>query len=177
MTIELQVDRLEQPGAAAILADLDRLRDIAGIDLANRGLCRRLDAIAAQTRAELGLPTSLVTLVLDRAQFIVGSAGLSGWIDAVSGTPIEWSFCVNAVITGEAYVIEDAARDPRQRANPLVTQDRIGSYCGVPLVSSAGYILGAHCVLGDEPHDYTVNDLLVLRRAGDEIVAVLDEYR
>lgn len=177
MSTDLGTGLLEQPEATRILADLERLREIAAIDLADLELRRRLDAIAHETRERLGLPTSLITLVLDSAQLIAGSDGLDGWMAEVGGTPVEWSFCVNAVLTGEPYVVQDAAHDPRQFANPLVTEDHIASYCGVPLVSSSGRMLGAHCVLGDQPHDYTLEDVAVLQAAADRIVAVLEDYR
>lgn len=177
MTADLDLELLEQPEATRILADLDRLREIAAIDLADPELRRRLDAIAHETRERLGLPTSLITLVLDSAQLIAGSDGLDGWMAEAGGTPVEWSFCVNAVLTGEPYVVQDAAHDPRQFANPLVTEDHIASYCGVPLVSSSGRMLGAHCVLGDRPHEYTLDDVEVLRAAADRIVTVLEQHR
>lgn len=177
MTTDHGTGLLDQPEPTKILADLDRLRDIAGIDLADPELRRRLDVIAHETRQRLGLPMSLVTLVLDSAQLIAGSDGVAGWIAEAGGTPIEWSFCVNAVLAGEPYVVADAANDPRQWDNPLVTQDHIASYCGVPLVSSGGHLIGAHCVLGDEPHDYTLADIAVLQLAADQVIAVLDEFR
>jgi GAF domain-containing protein len=158
------------------LAHPDRIRELARIDLDDPVLRARLDAIARDTRERLGAQIGLITLVLDSVQLIAGSDGLDGWMAAAGGTPVEWSFCANAVLTGRPYVVEDAALDPRQAGNPLVTQDGIASYCGVPLTGATGQVLGAHCVLGRQPHEYTPADLAVLHEAGLQASRVLGEH-
>src|SRR3954465_736793 len=93
---------------------------LAGIDSDNPELRAKLDEISARTAARLGQPVSLVSLVLDGAQLFVGSFGLQGWQAELGGTPIEWSFCVNTVRSGQPYVVTDARIDALHAANPLV---------------------------------------------------------
>ena len=179
--MSIPAPRPEQPATTGhevtmqLLADPDRLRELARIDLDDPALRARLDAIARDTRARLGATVSLITLVLDSVQLVAGSDGLDGWMAAAGGTPVEWSFCADAVLTGRPYVVEDAAHDPRQAGNPLVTQDGIASYCGVPLTGPTGRLLGAHCVLGREPATYTPEQLAALQEAGREVSRVLGE--
>ncbi|GAA2640511.1 GAF domain-containing protein [Paractinoplanes durhamensis] len=156
--------------------DFRRMAVLAGIDIDNPELRRRLDALSERTAALLGRPSSLVSMVLDSAQFFAGSYGLDGWLGEMGGTPIEWSFCVNAVRSGQSYVVPDAAADALQSGNPLVYIDGIRSYAGVPLVVD-GEVLGAHCVLDKAPGEFTPDDLGELRRGADEIVALLSSYR
>lgn len=158
------------------LADLDRIRVLAGLDLRNPRLRAGLDEITTRTATRLGLPVSLASIVLDTAQFLAGSHGVTGWIADVEGTPVEWSFCARAVISGEPYVVPDATADPDQSGNPLVTEDGFRSYAGVP-VTLDGAVLGAHCVIGTEPHDFTAADLAELARSATEIAALLQRYR
>jgi GAF domain-containing protein len=153
-----------------------RMAVLAEIDIDNPALRRQLDAITERTAKRLGRPVSLVSMVLDTAQFFAGSYGLDGWLAEVQGTPIEWSFCVNAVISGEPYVVPDAATDLLQSTNPLVTADGLGSYAGVPIVVD-GAVLGAHCVLGFGPDSFGPADLEELRRSAAEVAALLEEYR
>jgi GAF domain-containing protein len=160
----------------AALADARRLRVLAGIDLQNPRLRARLDEVATRTAQRLGMPISLASIVLDTAQYVAGSHGLTGWIAEVGGTPVEWSFCAHAVASGRPYVVPDAAADPDQAGNPLVTVDGLRSYAGVPIVVD-GAVLGAHCAVGAEPHAFTEADLEILRRAADEIADLLQEYR
>src|SRR5690349_8260946 len=112
----------------------ERLAVIGGIDLDDAELQRRLNAIAERTATRLHLPISLVSIVLDTAQVFLGAHGLHGWLADAGGTPVEWSFCANAVTSGRPYVVPDAAADPRQATNPLVTADGIRSYAGIPIV-------------------------------------------
>ena len=158
------------------LDDLARMRVLAGLDLDNPVLRRELDAITERTAGRLGLPISLVSFVLDTAQLLGGSYGLDGWIAAVRGVPVEWSFCANAVASGRPYVVPDATTDAQQAGNPLVTVDGVRSYAGVPLVLD-GQVLGAHCIIGADAHIFTDADLAELRDRAEEITALLKNYR
>lgn len=154
----------------------DRFDILAGIDLDDAELRSRLDRIAERTAERLGQPIALVSMVLDTAQVFSGSYGLTGWLAEMAGTPLEWSFCVNAVRTGAPYVVPDATVDALQAVNPLVTVDGIRSYAGVPIVID-GAVLGAHCVLGLDPHEFTDAELAELRRGAAEISELLRSYR
>ncbi|WP_433301991.1 GAF domain-containing protein [Actinoplanes sp. CA-030573] len=156
--------------------DRRRLTVLSAIDLDHPELRKRLDEIAERAASRLGRPVGLVSMVLDTAQFFAGSYGLEGWLAELRGTPIEWSFCVNAVMSGEPYVVPDAAADLVQSANPLVTADGVRTYAGVPIVVD-GVVLGAHCVLGFSPSEFGPEDLDELRRGAEEIAEVFDAYR
>ncbi|GIM89021.1 GAF domain-containing protein [Paractinoplanes toevensis] len=156
--------------------DFQRLAALAEIDIDNPELRGKLDALAERAASRLGRPVGLISMVLDSSQFFAGSHGLEGWLAELGGTPIEWSFCVNAVRSGQPYVVPDARADPLQSSNPLVCADGVRSYAGVPIVLD-GEVLGAHCVLGYAPGDFSPADLEELRRGAEEIVALLAEYR
>jgi GAF domain-containing protein len=158
------------------LADIDRIRVIAGLDLRNPHLRAQLDAITTRTAERLGLPISLASIVLDTAQFLAGSHGVAGWIAEAEGTPVEWSFCAHAVASAAPYVVPDTAADPEQSGNPLVTEDGFRSYAGFP-VTVDGAVLGAHCVIGTEPRDFTTADLAWLEESAKEISDLLERYR
>ncbi len=158
------------------LGDLQRMQVLASIDLDSLGLRQKLDAVTTQTAQRLGLPISLVSLVLDTAQFLAGSHGLDGWIAEAEGTPIEWSFCAHAVASGQPYIVPDAGIDAQQCENPLVTVDGIRSYAGVPVILD-GQAIGAHCVIGPDAHTFTDDDLDELRRGTAEIIEILHHYR
>jgi GAF domain-containing protein len=155
-----------------MIDDPDRIAVLSRIDLDDAELRRRLDVITERTARRLGQPIGLVSMVLDSAQFFIGSHGLDGWLADVGGTPIEWSFCANVVTTGEDYVVPDASADLQQATNPLVTADGIRAYAGAPIVVD-GAILGAHCVLGYAAHNFSEEDLAEIRRGAEEIAAML----
>ena len=159
------------------LADFDRLAAVAGYDLDDPDLRRRLDELSMRTAAALGQPISMVSLILDTAHLVAGSTPLPGWGADVEGVPVEWSFCANAVVTSAPYVVGDAARDRLQYDNPLVTLDGVACYAGVPLITPEGHAIGAHCVLGPVPHEFTATEIAHLRAAAAEAVVVLEEHR
>jgi GAF domain-containing protein len=164
-------------GAGGVLGDPARQREIAELDL----LSDEVDEIFQQTvdeaAARLGLPMSLVTVVMEQAQYFAAHHGIGGWMKEVRGTPGEWSFCANAVQSGEPFVVEDATVHPAVRENPLVTVDGIACYAGIPLVTSRGHVLGTLCVLGTAPHTFTDHDLDVLRELAGRAAARIEERR
>ncbi|GAA0588025.1 hypothetical protein GCM10010172_86320 [Paractinoplanes ferrugineus] len=162
------------PVTDAPLADIHRLRVLAALDLADPELRRKLNVLTERTAGRLGMPISLVTVVSHVAQDFIGSYGLSGWMEDARGTPVEWSFCRQAVVSRRPYIVPDARTDPRQSSNPLVTEDGMQSYAGVPIIIG-GEVIGTHCVLGTSPHAYTEADLDELARTAEEITALLRE--
>jgi len=159
------------------LSTLDRMREVASYNLFDASMREELDLICQRTAQRLDQPIGLVTIVLNNAQLVVGKSGLAGWIAESEGTPAEWAFCARAVIAGKPYVVPDASADPVQRENPLVANDHVTAYAGVPLRSPGGQVLGAHCVLNDQPHDFTPAEVGELERAAIEILDVLNHYR
>jgi len=158
------------------LSDYERLSRIAEIDLLNPELVARLDEISRRTMSRLGREASYVSIVLDSAQMILSSAGLSGWICHAGGTPVEWSFCGQTVALARTYVVPDATVDDVHKDSPLVTTDGTRSYAGVPLMTADGYVLGAHCVIDSNPHVFTDAEIVELQSAAEEIAAILAEY-
>lgn len=154
------------------ITDLQRLEELASLPLGEETR-RALDAIARKTASEFGLPISLVSIVLDGAQFFPGATGLDGWLAETRGTPVEWAFCRKVVEGSDPFLVEDAAQDPRVQENPLVTQDGIGCYLGVPLVTPRGNRLGSLCVIGGEPRSFSEAEVGRLRELASEAVEVL----
>ncbi len=159
------------------LRDEDRLREVVALGLLTPETDEILDAVAAEAATRLGLPISLVSIVLDESQFFAASHGLNGWLETTRGTPVEMSFCSNAVLSGEPFVVEDALTNPITMMNPLVTEDGIRCYAGIPLVSSRGFRLGTLCVLGNEPREFQESDLVVLRELAAEAVNRIESRR
>ncbi|RZS89779.1 GAF domain-containing protein [Motilibacter rhizosphaerae] len=159
------------------VTDAERLQEVGSYDLYSDEVRAQLDAFARAAAARFDLPIGLVSIVLDEAQYLAGTSGVEGWIDEADGTPVEWSFCVNAVRNRAPYVVPDATVDPLQHDNPLVTDDGIRSYAGAPLVTSSGHVLGSYCVIGTTPRDFTAEEVAELTRMADEVVAAIEQHR
>lgn len=154
----------------------DRMRHLAGYDLFADGLTERLDAVAARTAQRLGTPVSLVSMILDSSQWIIGGHGVGDRVTEVQGTPAEWALCTHTVLGGRPYCVTDVADSPHAD-NPLLRMTGLRSYAGVPLQDGSGHTLGAHCVMDTARRDFDEDDLTVLRQGAAEIMRLLDDVR
>ncbi|MEU4620453.1 GAF domain-containing protein [Actinoplanes sp. NPDC023801] len=161
-------DRLGEPA---------RIHQIARYDVFDTTLQARLDAVAARTAGLLHAPVSMISVVLDSSQFIIGQYGVPGWIGEVQGTPAEWALCTHTVLAGAPYCITDGTADPAHAGNPVFAIAPIRSYAGVPLSDDSGHVLGAHCVLDVTPRTFTEADIAVLTAGAAETMHILAEHR
>ena len=158
--------------------DPARLAEIAELGLLSTEVDPILQDVASRAAAMLRLPVSLVSVVLDEALHVAGSHGIDGlWLGDVRGHPVEWSFCRTSVATRDAFVVENASEHPEHRTNPLVVQDGVRCYAGVPLISSRGFVLGNLCVVGMEERTFTDDELTALRTLAAEAVRRIEERR
>lgn len=154
-----------------------RLEEITKLGLASKHQHPALQELVDTACDELGLPIGLVSIVLDGAQYFAVMRGLSGWLEKARGTPIEWSFCANVVAQREPFVVTDATEDPRLQGNPLVSQEGIHAYAGVPLETSKGEIVGSFCVIGNEQRSFTEEDVDLLRRLAADAMRHIEQGR
>ena len=160
------------------LHDAERLQEIAELGLLSSDVDPILQDVAARAAARLGLPVSLISVVLDEALHVAGSHGIDGlWLGEVGGHPVEWSFCKTSVHTRDAFVVENAPAHPEHATNPLVVQDGVRCYAGVPLISSRGFVLGNLCVVGLEARTFSADEMAALRALATEAVRRIEERR
>ena len=160
------------------LYDPDRLQEIADLDLLSPAVDPVLRDIAEEAAARLQLPVSLISVVLDEALHVAGSHGIDGlWLGETRGHPVEWSFCATSVRTRDAFVVENAPAHPYHGTNPLVTEDGVRCYAGVPLTSSRGHVLGNLCVVGLEERSFSEGDVQLLRDLAREAVRRIEARR
>lgn len=136
-----------------------RLATLHSLSLLDESTPEEFAALARLAQRFLRVPIALVSLVDDERQWFLAHEGLD-----VAETPRADSFCAHAILgQGEVLVVEDAQRDERFAANPLVTGDpRIRFYAGVPLSSAEGLPLGTLCVIDRTPRQLSADERAVL---------------
>ena len=160
------------------LHDEDRLQEIHDLDLLSPDVDAILGDIADRAASRLGLPVSLISVVLDEALHVAGMHAPDGlWLADTRGHPVEWSFCATSVRTRDAFVVENAEAHADHATNPLVTLDGVRCYAGVPMISSRGHVLGNVCVVGLEARSFSEGDVALLRALADEAVERIEARR
>lgn len=152
------------PVPAAAPQDAEALSGHALLGTPPEEVFDRLARLAAQVT---DCPMALVTVLAGQRQWFKARVGLD-----LRETPRDWAFCKQALASGEAFVVSDAAKDARFAANPLVTRSpHVRFYAGVPLEDAQARRFGTLCVLDREPRRLREREL----RALHELAAIASE--
>ncbi|KQP74859.1 histidine kinase [Methylobacterium sp. Leaf111] len=131
--------------------EVERLRALDRYRLLDTPREQDFDEIAEAAADLCETPIAVVNLVGDGRQFFKAEVGLG-----VRETPLESSFCRQAILQDDFLCVPDASRDPRFEGNPLVTGDPgLRFYAGAVLKTADGHPVGTVCVLDTKPHDLT----------------------
>ncbi|WP_310347529.1 PAS domain S-box protein [Methylobacterium sp. BE186] len=128
----------------------------------------------AEAAAELcETPIAVVNLVGEGRQFFKAEVGLG-----VRETPLETSFCRQAILQEEFLYVPDAARDPRFENNPLVTgEPGLRFYAGALLKTAEGQPIGTVCVLDTEPRELSERQRRGLARLARQTMTQMELRR
>lgn len=150
-----------------------RLEILRSYDLLDTPPEQTFDDFALIASQICGTPIALITLVDAHRQWFKAKVGLAG-----SETPREHAFCAHTIMSGDLMIVEDATKDARFAANPLVTSDpNIRFYAGAPLVDSKGFGLGSLCVIDRAPRQLTAEQQRVLAALARQVVAQFEFRR
>src|SRR5215510_5558548 len=141
-------------------ARLDALRRTSLLDSPPEQAFDRLTRLATTV---LRVPVALVSLVDGDRQFFKSHCGLPEPLASSRQTPLSHSFCQHAVGSREPLVVGDARRDPRFGHHHAFSELGVIAYAGIPLITSEGYALGTFCVVDRQPHDWTEEEIGILR--------------
>ena len=141
-------------------ARLEALRRTSLLDSPPEEAFDRLTRLATTV---LRVPVALVSLVDGDRQFFKSQTGLSEPFASSRQTPLTHSFCKHAVGSREPLLVADARRDPVLGHYPTVSELGVIAYAGIPLITSEGHALGTFCVVDRRPHDWTEEEIGILR--------------
>jgi sigma-B regulation protein RsbU (phosphoserine phosphatase) len=135
------------------------------LDTPPDGAFDRITALAAK---HFDVPISIVSIVDTDRIWFKSHHGID--VPEIDRDP---GLCASAILGDGAWIVEDAQRDPRTMANPLVAGEMgLRFYAGAPLVTQDGYSLGTLCVIDQDPREFTEEQAETL---SDMAAVVMDE--
>ncbi|MGU3537959.1 PAS domain S-box protein [Methylobacterium sp. A54F] len=144
-----------------------RLRALDRYQLLDTPRQQDFDEIAEAAAELCGTPIAVVNLIGDGRQFFKAEVGLG-----VRETPLDTSFCRQAILQEDFLCVPDASSDGRFAGNPLVTgESGLRFYAGAVLRTAEGYAIGTVCVLDTKSHDLTDRQRKGLMRLGRQTMA------
>lgn len=157
------------------LRDPDRLAAIERLDLLGDGPIEAFDRATRTATERLGAPVALVSIVVDDRQIFRSHAGLPEPWASRPEAPLDVSFCQHVVATGAELVVADAAT--HELADDVAAARAVGvvAYLGVPLWDADGHVLGSFCAIRPQAHEWSPEELAILREVAEEVHAHLAE--
>jgi signal transduction histidine kinase/ActR/RegA family two-component response regulator len=123
----------------------------------------RFDRLTRLAARALGAPIALVSLITAQEQLFKSCYGLEGHPAGVGRrTPLNYSICKHAVISGEPLIISDARTHPLVRENAAISELGVIAYAGIPLVVESGDVIGSFCVIDNKPRQWTDAEIEML---------------
>jgi diguanylate cyclase (GGDEF)-like protein/PAS domain S-box-containing protein len=152
--------------------ETERLSALGALDILGGAAEPQFDAVCRTARALFGAPIAIVSLVAEDRQWFKGRCGLDA-----DGTSRDVAFCDHTIQSDDVLVVEDACRDARFSANPLVTgEPGIRFYAGAPLILRPGVRLGSLCIIDTKPRSLTAEQAGQLQDLAEVVAAHLRLY-
>ncbi len=143
----------------AALKEAARIEVLQKYDILDTPPDGRFDRITRLAARLLNVPIAIVSLVDTDRIWFKSKFGVE--LQEVDREP---GLCASAILSDELYTVEDARKDPRTLANPLVAGEfGLQFYCAVPLNTVEGYNLGTFCVLDTKPRSLSHTEKEILR--------------
>jgi hypothetical protein len=137
-------------------ARTDALRDLGLLDTPPE---ERFDRVVRLAKRLFDVPLVALNLIDDDRLFTKSADGL----EPGTSTPRDISFCPRTIDTRQPLVIPDTTRDPEWAEHPLVTgSPHVRFYAGAPLAAPGGEIVGALCLIDQQPRVMSLTDHALL---------------
>ncbi|WP_255567965.1 PAS domain-containing protein [Brevundimonas sp. PAMC22021] len=135
--------------------EAERVAALRSFDILDTEREPAFDDIVALVARICEAPIAVVNLIDTERQWFKAEVGLG-----VRETPLDSSFCAQALLQQDSMVVRDATLDPRFEGNPLVTGEAgLRFYAGVLLKDEADLPIGTLCVLDTRPRPDGLSEL------------------
>lgn len=145
-------------------ARIDAVRRYDILDTPPDGSFDRVTALAAEL---FDVPIALVTIVDNDRIWFKSRFGLEG-VEQIGRDP---GLCASAILQDEPYIVEEARKDVRSLANPLVSgKFGLQFYAAAPLRTADGHRLGTLCIIDREPRMFSPRQAGLLQHLSEIVI-------
>ena len=169
---EVHVDLQLTMAPAKQIHDPARLQALEESGLLDTAPEEELDRFTRLAAKLLQTPSALISVVDRDRQYFKSEVGLRADLAQARQTPLSHSFCQWPVALKETLAVDEAASHPLVRHNPAIKDYGATAYCGVPLRTVSGHMIGTLCVVDDRPRTWTDDELEAL----EDLAGVLSDY-
>ena len=155
--------RTALPGEAGVpsyVLDSDRLEAVRRSGLLDCGAEEAFDRFTRMAANMTDAPIARLSIVDDTGQHFKSAVGPLPRCGR--STPLTHSICKHVVGDRAPLRIPNTAADPRVAHNGAVTEHGAGAYCGQPVHSPDGHVLGALCVADSSARPWSERDVTIL---------------
>ncbi len=152
----------------------ERLTALQSYNIFDTGEEKDYDDLTSLASIVCNIPIALITFIDEKRQ----------WFKSHHGTDFtenlrELSFCTHALASDiDIMIVPDASLDERFANNPMVTgPTKVAFYAGVPLVNEDGFALGTLCVLDQQTHTLTTDQIAALKTLAKQVVDKMELRR
>lgn len=156
------------------LTDPKRLQALEASDLMDGLAEEQFDRLTRLASKSLHAPVALISLVDDRRQYFKSHFGLSHLGIDQAETPLTHSYCQNVVTSEKPLIVELASEDQRVKDNLATIELNVASYCGVPLRTKDGQVIGSFCVLDTKERTWSNEDVELLTDLAKVVMTEID---
>jgi EAL domain-containing protein (putative c-di-GMP-specific phosphodiesterase class I) len=143
--------------------EIDRLNALRALNLLDTSPAESFDRITRMAAQLFGLPIAAVSLTDTDRQWFKSRVGVDHW-----QIPRELAPCSEVSESCGSLIVQDLLADQKYK-DSVLTKSGVRFYAGAPLITRDGYTLGAMCVLGTEPRDFSQQE----QRALDDLAAMV----
>lgn len=141
-------------------AEEKRLSALARYDILDTPPDGAFDNVTALAAQLFEVPIAIVSLVDSDRIWFKSTSGLDA--SEIGRDP---GLCASAVLENRPYIVEDATKDLRALANPLVAGEfGLRFYAAVPLRTHDGHNLGTLCVIDKKPRSADAAKIAILEQ-------------
>lgn len=132
------------------------------------------DKLTKEALERMNVPISTISIIDENREWYMSCQGIPN-----KQGPRDIAFCSWALISKDAFIVEDTLKDDRFKNNPYVTgEPYIRFYAGIALIDSgSGMPVGVFCVKDTKPRKLSTTELGTLFELAQKAESLINDKK